>query len=542
MRGRGNRGLALGVAAFVLAAALRLVAPAQASVLPDAALSLASVYAYVGIIVAWMASAHRRLLPSRLRSFALASTGCMLAWMLVRSLKYRLLNVDYLVNELLWYAYYPLQFGVLLFLLLACIQVARRGKPPLHGVQAALALACAVLSCVVLTNGLHQLAFDFGPGYPQNPDDYRRGPVYWACVALLAGMALASLVVLERSRGVRVLAHRDAMPLGIAAVAVVYLVVRETVIIPMGLRDPFTFPEVVCFATLLVWEWLIRVRLIPSNDRYGELFAAMAIPACIVDGRMAPVFHSGTPLPATPGQMREALAGPVRLDADTRLQAVPVTAGAMCWAADLSAVNRMNEALREAGEQLAGENDLLAAENELAAQAARTKAREVGYDRALEAVQPQLREISARVADMDPVDPGFARDLALLAVEGAYVKRAMNLRLLAAGEDGGSGEGGGGERRDALRELALSIQEVLAACRRAGIACAFTWLDDEGVEADRHAELGDEADSGEAAVSAMFDVAQVFDAFWQALNPALPAARSLRVNLLDGGLVEVEAR
>ena len=422
-------------------------------------------FTYVGLFVWWSASLRQRLLPSRLRTLARFSSMVMCAWMVVREFKYRLAVLDPLLTRQLWYAYYPLRMLLPLLLLLAALSLVSgddKRSQRHEGILRTLQIAAAVIvSAGMLTNDLHFLAFRSTSDAPLvDSGGYSYGPMYYAAIAFEVGSILACVYLLLHFRG-RIRRGRSwALALAPMAMTYAYLLLDLLVLRPLGIRGFWGFPEAMCFGMLLTWEALIYLGLIPHNERYAELFGATMLPLCVTDAGLDAVYESKVPVRASKADLRSSLAGPVALTRDVRLEGHPIRAGYVFWESDLTAINRINDELAEVAEDLSEQNDLLAAENELHERQERIAARAAVYEQAVGELAPQLEGLRGRLAQLDAASPGLAGELAWANVEGAYVKRAVNLRLLAV------------ERSDVdVRDLVACIDETLRALRQLDVMC-----------------------------------------------------------------------
>ena len=454
-----SRSTALFAALFLLAGVLHVLdrllvqsllteTGAPASALPafgSTALFAANLAVYMSLLLWWLSSVQRRLLPSRGRTCLLLAGLFMLLFLLDRAVKYRLADFSTLLEHICWYAYYVPLAMIPTFFLLTCLSMEpRRSAAPARAVWA---ISLALILGVV-TNDLHHWMFRPLGDLTQNGGwgTYSNGPLWyllyaWVVVSILLGLGL--LARIDRRRG-----GRRVLPPALLLLTLVMLSLADSWISRFALPAPYYFPETFIFGMLGVFESCIRSRLIPFNENYDGFFSRLELAAEITDPALAPVYVTARPIAAAPEQLRESLSAPLALDEDTRLFARPLRAGYVFWTGDEGTLRRLNEALAEAAEVLETENDLLRYENEQAERRARVDARNRIYARAAEEVYGTQKRISALLDGMDPAAPDYRDTLARVLLLNAYVKRKTNFVLLSAERDTVSAE-----------ELALALEE-----------------------------------------------------------------------------------
>lgn len=120
----------------------------------------------------------------------------------------------------------------------------------------------------------------------------------------------------------------------------------------------------------------------------------------------------------------------------------------MFWTSDELELRRMNDLLSEANETLDAENTLIEAENKQREELARMEFQNRVYRRISEKLYPTQKRIAELLNVMQPGTESYRRNMELVCVLTAYVKRATNLMLMAAEHESVSS-----------RELLLAMQE-----------------------------------------------------------------------------------
>ena len=438
------------------------------------------------------------------RKYLVAIAGLTVAWITLRGAKYIAFEETGVIARHVWYLYYVPALLIPLCSLLAALSVGRqeRDRRPW---KARFSVGLTVLLILlILTNDLHQLAFRFQPGFADWDAEYTRGPVnvaaYLWILILVVGVFYILFSRCRLSAG-RKLVWLPMLP---ALFGVVYLTLYAMGRWPRIGGELFgEFPEAVCFTLAGVWMSLISIGLIPSNASYGKLFELSDLAAQIADRDYRVIYRNANAASLSGEQM--ASPSGVVLDRDTRVHRKTVAGGFVYWQDDVTELNRINEELRELGEQLAEETELLSLRNELREERAKIEAKTKAYDEIAEQVLPQSRRIAALCVEAGQCPEKYAANMKTVCLLAAYIKRYANLTLLAADQE-----------EMELRELFLALQESLRYVREAGIPA------DEGL-------------SGEVRVNSQRLIA-AYALFETLLEAALPSLRGLQVRLEESVL------
>ena len=411
---------------YLLAACVSIFAPDRFL------LRMPVTFCLMGLSLALLLYFSERIIDPGVRRPLVAVAGMLCFWFILRGAKYIAFEETETVARYIWYLYYLPILSIPLLSLWAALSVF--GRPitgPQRTLLAAAAGVTAVLAALVLTNDLHQLLFVFKPGFALWDTDYRYGRlfiVFWVWPALL--LAALFRVLLRRCRlsESRRLVWVPLIPVAFGAA---YLTLYAMGLWPRVNGALFgEFPEAVAFTVAGAWLSLIRIGLIPSNEGYEVLFEASSLSAQIADGARRVVFRSAGAATLTPEQL--ASEDTVLLDPDTRLHRKPVRGGWVYWQDDISRLNRIRAELEETQEQLAEEAELLRLRFETAQDRARIEARLRVYDAISAAVLPQSERIEALCREAEREPERYERNMRLVCLLGAYIKRYANLSLLAA--------------------------------------------------------------------------------------------------------------
>lgn len=406
---------------------------------------------YLFLLVFWMRSVQRRLLPSRERTYIIIAALCTIALMLLRSIRYRMIGeTDFASEEVLFYLYYiPRTLLPALFLMM-CIRVER--KPMGRFDERLVLIPTFVIMIGILTNRLHHFAFlPTGAGPTTGHTfTYNDGWFIYVYDAFAIFCVIIGLVLLTRANRRLHDIKKVLLPF-FFLLNIFVMIALNALMSRLDNASMFKSQEIIAFSAVAIFESCIRNRLIPYNENYAGFFARMRFPAMITDRSFSPEYRSAMNVSASREQLGGALDKSLYLDEDTKLSAREITAGYSFYTEDESELHRLNEKLRDANELIEGENDLIQAENELKAKQAQVDSRNLIYARIAEKMLPYHRRALSMIDDMEKSDEGFERKLARLNLLNATIKRGTN--LLLADEENISDE----ELKDAFDELSLYL-------------------------------------------------------------------------------------
>ena len=464
----------------------------MAALLPSAACFLLTNLIYIGLAMAWGFSISRRMLHRNDRRWLLLGCAMAVLWLFLRAVKYRFFT-DHTITRHLWYLYYVPQILAPLFSLFAALQLGRREDAAFSRRWYLLFIPAILLVSGILTNDWHQLAFRAAPGAATLEADYTHGWVYFAAMAWMITLLLATGILVYCK--CRVSQSRQYAWAPLCAFA------GGFALCALSFANIYTFhkmPECFCLTFAAFWESCLQVGLLPVNGHYRYFFAESTVAAQIVDGHGCPVYRAKNAPDLTTGQLDAAAREAILLNADTRLQSAPVQGGRVYWVEDISKINRIQGLLAEINARLSEENELIQAENELKRQRAQIEEKSRLMDEMIALVRPQLLQIN-RLLEEESV-----QNLKQICLLGAYVKRRVNLALICD------------QKADvSVDELAHCIRESLTYLTQYGAVCAL------------HQE-------GKGSVSSR-DVQTAYDFFEDCLEAALPSLSALMVRVECSG-------
>lgn len=425
---------------------------------------------FAAALMIWIFQLKKRLLQPDVRRNLIAAAVLMIAFMMLRTVKYEFLPGTGTATRYAWYFYYLPQTFCALLMFFSVLHINRPPDQPISPWWKLLYIPASLIVLGILTNDLHQLAFRFPDGLEHWGDTaYIYGPVYYAAMLWLLVLLIAVLGIVFTRCAVpgnwRKL-WKPMLPLSVGILCIVgFFLAPDTGILAM-----FKVPEITCFVFAGFMEGLILAHYIPSNDSYTDLWNAASIGAGIMDQEGVIRYRSACSAAVTPEQIRQAQNEPVLLrGGGTLLHSHAIRGGFGYWTKDITDLNRLNRELEELGDVLAEENAMLDAENKLAESRIHIAQQNLLYDSIAQRVGPQLEKLDRLLKALPEDEPGFQQAMKYACILNAYVKRCSNLLLLShQGRQIGSGE------------LWLAISESLEYVRLYGIK-AYGACHGEGV-------------------------------------------------------------
>ena len=439
----------------------------------------ANLLIYLFLAVFWIHSVQYRLLPSRARNYLITAALCAVMMLVLRSVKYRLLDGWALdAQRYVWYLYYVPMILMPTLFLMTCIRIENRNRPVRFD-ERFLLIPASVLTVLFLTNDLHYFAFrsngvnimtGANATYYNNWLLY----VYYAYWGVTISTGLVLLVRANR----RLHSFKKTVLPFLFPLIMLSLFLVDITLNWVRLPSMFTVPEIVSFGMIGIFESCIRNRLIPYNENYNSFFALMRFPAVITDNGLSVVHSSAEPVDAAHGQLCSAVSAPVYLDADTKLTGKRITAGYTFYTEDESELHRMREKLTDANELIASENDMIEAENELRSRKAQVDSRNYIYERISVKMLPYHRKALEMLDEMQPGAPDFAEKIARLNLLNAYIKRGTNLLLTNEGKE-----------NIPLTELGIAVEEYSRYLSYCNVQASVTSDKDEMIPRDEAFDL-----------------------------------------------------
>ncbi len=387
-----------------------------------------------------------------------------LSWMsllliLLRAVKYTVFTGVDLLSRHTWYLYYVpiLLIPLLLFYISLLVHPSKRTHMSKTWIWTAVLTALFII--LVLTNDLHQLIFTFRPGFEGWDTDYLHGWLFYALYSWVYILYIASVIILIIK--CRVSSSRKSawvLTIPFAAGIIMNILLMTGNMPKINGMNVIEFPESLIFTAASVLECCIQLGLIPANTEHGKLFRHFPISAQITDSKGDPVYSSAEAAPLTPEQFTSEDGS--RTGEHTVLHKIRIPGGFGFWQVDVTELDRLNEELAEAKEDLTQEAELTRMRAELREKELVTEQRTAVYDAVAERTRRHSRAVSQIAAEARRSEDVVFREKSRnrITMLGSYIKRYANLMLMSQQSD--SAESG---------ELALSVLEVLRYLNFCGI-------------------------------------------------------------------------
>ena len=424
------------IALFALAGVLHVYEKVPSYAL-NTVIFCALTFIYFGLILVWYSTIRVRLLPTLSRRYILAAAWFMLAYIFLRTVRYRVASVDDItLQQFTWYFYYaPVLFIPTLFLMVCIYSATVRADGTRRFDERWLLVLPAVLFVLVVTNNLHHWAFVPTTELPiiGHAHTYTYGWLFYVVWAMCFVEALGGVGVLVRATRRRMTLAKAIIPVGVAVVLVVLLFLDNR-LGAQGTVRPYLTPEITSFGMMTMFECCIRLRLFPYNENYEGFFGSLQWPAAVTDRDLEPRWVSAQPLGATKEMMHHAIYNSVYINSDRRLCAYPLrAAGYVFYTEDESNLHETNRRLDQANQALEEENALIEMENELREAAAHVESRSKIYAHINAVMHKRQEHVAALLEGAVPNAPDFGETIAKVLVHTTFIKRGANM-LLAAQE------------------------------------------------------------------------------------------------------------
>ena len=447
-----------------------------ASVIPDAFpfRNISAIY-LMGLGICLILYYSHRVVQSGALSVLMKSLSWMaLLLILLRGVKYGVFARVDIIARHIWYMYYIPMLLLPLFLFYISLLVSPKDELRIPRGWLWVSAVTVTFIVLVLTNDLHQLVFIFQPGFKNWDSDYSHGFLFYVLTVWQYALYLAAVMVLVikcRVTSAKKNAWIIFIPFAIGITMCSLLITGKMP--KINNTNIVEFPEALIFMVVIVLECCIQLGLIPTNTDYGKLFQKFSISAQITDDKGKPVYSSYSATALTKEQFETQ--NTTRIGEHTVLHKMSIPGGFGFWQDDLTELDRLNEELAQAKEDLAQEAELISLKNELKEKEIKVEQRTLVYDTIAKRTQRQSQAISqlaetARNTDDIEVKEKCRYQITLL---GAYIKRYANLMLLS--QENSVIQAG---------ELGLSVSEFLRYLNFCGVPGEFFYSSDCTVNAD----------------------------------------------------------
>ena len=415
---------------------------------------------YIGILVFWAASVYERIVNKTIRRYLIALVVLMMIWMLMRTLRFTVFYYVFPIGQWCWYAYY---IGMIFIPQISLMASKYIGKPEdfrLSKKWYLMYIPSVTLLTGILTNDLHEWAFQFHLGYKSGWDVYQHNFLYYVAVVWI--FTCITLMIAQIVRNCRVSGSKKMVwfPIAMLGIGVLYSVLYAVD------SDLFGFIEMtaaLCFTVVAIWESCIKTGLIQSNTHYDELLKCSGLGVSVVDQEFAVHYRSDDALVLSKEQMQDTLEFPITRDDGIRISGSKIKGGYSLYQEDISELLDVLEELRVLREELKDANAVSVQNYQIHKKIRVLAEKNRLHDELHKQTARQIELLSSWLTRINSTeDTAKKRELLRrIVVVGAYLKRRNNLVLLNE-QDG----------MIKAEELELSIKEMMKNLQIAGVSCA----------------------------------------------------------------------
>lgn len=465
---RNTTYLAVAVALFLLVGILQFFDDLIAQKAVQYIMSLATHFILIGLAIFWAISIYDRITQKRLRRAIVLLAMFIVLLLFLRFIKYKLFETNEIVKRYLWYAYYIPQTAIPLLMLFAACYVGRDERKPVIGWLKWLAIPAVIMILLIMTNELHEWAFDFNSDFVNWSTDYKHGFIYYLNIAWQLILSVLSVCIVFYKCKISQCRNR------IWALIIGFAVFVTLIILSFfGVIRSYNVPELFSLTYVFVFECSVQIGLIPSNGNYPRYFKLSNISAAIINDKGEIAFQSDNACLPSAEEIKGLKSGIVSADGNTVINAQEISGGQIIWSDDLTYINEINAKIKEIQDNLNEESELIRAENELKEKQAKIEETQKIYNNIESAVICQIAEIERILSGASADDADFAEKMKRVGVLGAYVKRRSNLTVIAEKEKSSS-----------FAEVGLCIKESLNNLEVCGVNCAFVRSVNEGISTE----------------------------------------------------------
>lgn len=406
----------------------------------------------IGII--WAVDLKRRIVDDRRRKFAMGIAISLVVLFAVRACKYAIFDK----SSLLWYAYYVPLSTIPLLAFLMSRDTSGQEK---HASDKILLAGLVGICLMMLTNDLHQFVYRFHT--PGNLNEYSYGIGFAVTIVWIVSFSLATIVNMYRQCSLPQSRNKVWVLMIPTAVGAVMLILSALKRVPVTHGTSiYQFHDVILLMVISLIETCIQIGILPSNDGYEEIFANSGVNACITDQENRVVYSSDSEEVIREEKRNESHDRRVMIDENTRLHRTRINGGAFYYTEDIGEIVRLNHMLEEAAEVISEENEMIEAENQLLRDETMYRTKNKLYDDIARIVRPQVEMIENCLEQCEREPETLTASLAKAAFLNAYIKRRINLSLLAMESDS-----------LLLAELYLSMAESLNYLKYSGVTTSI---------------------------------------------------------------------
>lgn len=427
---------------------------------------------YIGILISWSASVYERIVNKTIRSYLIIIVSLMLLWMFIRTLRFTVFYYVFPLGQWCWYACYISMILIPQLCFFAAKHIGRPEEYSLPKKWCLMYIPTLILIVGILTNDLHERAFEFYQGYEMGWDVYQNGILYYGAMVWI--FVCITMMIAEIVRHCRIPETKKMLwlPVAMLGMGVLYTVLYA---FDSKLFGFIEMTAALCFIVVAIWESSIKTGLIQSNSYYDELLKYSGLGVAIVDREYIVHYCSDDALTLSKEQIQEAIKSPMMLQGGIRVSASKIRGGYTLWQEDLSELLNIIDELKELHEELKDSNAVSMKNYQINKQIRMLAEKNRLHDELHRQTTRQIDLLNDWLGKLMESNDTNEKQVLLrrIVVVGAYLKRRNNL-ILVREQDGIIKE----------EELKLSIGEMMKNLQLAGVNCAATVQFDRDLPSD----------------------------------------------------------
>lgn len=418
-------------------------------------------FIYIFLMSAWFFSIRRRIVQPQARRYLSAIAALILFWVIIRTCKFFLPVLAYLIRYF-WYLFYLPIIFIPVFSIFVASSLGKGEDFRLPKGEKLLYFPAAALLILVLTNDFHNLVFSFPEGMERFNENYLYSPGSYIVFGFEIFCAIIALVIMilkckiPRSKSFHLL---PTIPLFLAFIYSVLYALKVPWL--YALAGDITIS--VSLLVILTYECCISCGLIQSNTDYDLLFSSAKIKAQITDSDLNVLFSSAYSDKLSREDLESGVAGTFRLDRNTVLKSNRIQKGFVFWEEDISELADTIEQLELTQEELRDTGDVLKAESEQKSHWLQLSEQNRLYDLVEKKTFSQVALLHSLISQIrETNDIAEARRLlGKVVAVGTYIKRKSNLIFVESKKKTIAA----GELRLCLNESAVNLRLCGAECK-----------------------------------------------------------------------------
>ncbi len=449
---------------------------AQVNIIPDVFpwTMLSGIYFLALGVLLVIYFAERIADRGQLKRWMMFCAWLIVAFMLLRMVKYEVFPVNSVFVRFTWYLYYLPMLFIPLCTFYATLYIDGEEKREFVKVKPVFGTITFLLCLCVLTNDLHQVVFGFQEGFLNWENEYSHGLGFYAIIAWTYFLYIFSIIVMFKKCELPKVKKKWWITIIPFAIGVtMQLLIAFGKMPKMNGLMVINFPEAVCFMIALFWECCIRIGLIPTNKGYGEILRVSSLALQITDESGKAIYKSVSAREIEGIYAKKP--EPILVDENTELYCEQIPGGYAYWQNDISELNETNKKLEEVHSLLSEEAELIRLENELKEKQVSIEQRTKLYELINARTIQQSKKIASLAEEALKTEDVKLRNYnaGIICFLGAYIKRHANLMLVKENEPMMS-----------IAELGMAIGESLRYLGNTGIPCDYVGNADVNIPTD----------------------------------------------------------